>query len=132
MPVRGRMTLGLDEYLETLVRAEKNVDEVVSELVEEAGPYAVGLMSHYLYASSENWTGATAKTLFSSDVQKDGNFIFVEIGADTQKDPAGWYKEFGRPNQAAEPFLRPTLVQYRRKELKRMMEKIIQKYGLPT
>lgn len=132
MPVRGRMTLGLDEYLETLVRAQKNVDEVVTELVDEAGPYAVGLMNHYLYASSETWTGATAKTLFSSKAQKEGNFIFVEIGADTQKDPAGWYKEYGRPNQAAEPFLRPTLAQYRKKELKRMMEKIMQKYGLPT
>lgn len=132
MPVRGRMTWNLDAYLEALVQAEKDVDQAVTVLLEENRDYFGGLMYHYLRSTSEQWTGATAKTLFVSPVQRDGNFIFIELGADTQQDPSGLYKEFGRPNQAAEPFLRPTLVDLRRKELKRLMENLMEKMGVST
>jgi hypothetical protein len=123
---------GLDEYLEQLVAAEKDVDKVVSDVLNETSQYALGTLLHFLYASSETWTGSTAKTLFATPVQIDGNYIYIEIGADVKQDPAGWYKEFGRPSQAAEPFLRPTLQLYRNKELKRLMGKVLEQMGLPT
>ncbi|RPI95368.1 MAG: hypothetical protein EHM40_03200, partial [Chloroflexi bacterium] len=95
------MTWNIDDYLEQLVQAEKDIDQVVFALLDENRDYFGGLMYHYLRMTSESWTGATAKTLFVSPVQQEGNFIFVEMGADTTKDPSAWYKEFGRPNQAA-------------------------------
>lgn len=90
------------------------------------------MMWKYLRASSETWTGATGRTLFSDGPKQDGNYIFLDIGADTQKDPAGFYKEFGTPRQAAEPFLRPTLQYYRRRGLKDYMKYILETFGLPT
>jgi len=126
------MTWNTDDYLEQLVKAEKDVDQVVAVLLEENRDYFGGLMYHYLWATSEQWTGATAKTLFVNPVQRDGNFIFIELGANTQDDPAALYKEYGRPRQAAEPFLRPTLIFLRRKELRRLMGLVLEKMGLPT
>lgn len=130
MPVRGRLTWNIDDYLEQLVQAEKDIDQVVFALLDENTGYFGGLMYHYLRSTSEQWTGATAKTLFVSPVQQDGNFIFVEMGADTTKDPAGWYKEFGRPNQAAEPFLRTTLADLRRKQMRVLMGQVMERMGL--
>ncbi len=132
MPITGRLTFGLDAYLETLTNAGESVDDAVTEIMNEASPSAGGMLFHYLRMSSERWTGAAAKTIFAKLAQREGNFIFIEIGADTSSDPAAWYKEYGRPNQMAEPFLRPTLIFYRRKELKRLMGKVLERYGLPT
>ncbi len=131
MPVHGRMTWNCGDYLEQLVKAEKDVDQVVATLLEENRDYFGGLLYHYLRSTSDYWTGATAKTLFVSPVQRDGNYTFIEIGADTTKDPSGWYKEFGRPNQAAEPFLRPTLALLRQKELRRLLEQLMERMGIP-
>ncbi|MEP7137852.1 MAG: hypothetical protein ABI904_23235 [Chloroflexota bacterium] len=132
MATHGRLTWNLDDYLEQFVKAEEDVDQVVTDLLKENRPYVGGLLYNYLRKTSESWTGATAKTIFVSPVQKEGNYIFIEAGADTTKDPAGWYKEFGRPKQAAEPFLRPTFIFLRTKELRRLMKKVMENMGLPT
>lgn len=132
MATRARMTWNMDDYFETLLNAEKDIDQAVTEVLSETSQYVLGLMTHYLFASSETWTGGTAKTLFVTPVQRDGNYIFVELGADVSQDPAGFHKEYGRPRQAAEPFLRPTLILLRTKELRRMMGKVLERYGLPT
>lgn len=130
MPVHGRLMWNIDDYLEQLAKAEKGIDQVVFTLLDENRDYFGGLMYHYLRSTSDQWTGATAKTLFVSPVQRDGNFIFVELGANTQEDPSAWYKEFGRPNQAAEPFLRTTLAFLRRQEMRRLMGQAMEKMGL--
>lgn len=127
--MRARLTWNLDDYLEELVKAGEDVDEVTTELLSENSDYFGGLLYHYLWATSEQWTGATAKTLFVDPVRRDGNYIYVELGAKTGIDPSAWYKEYGTPRQAAEPFLRPTMVFLRRKELRRLMERLLEKMG---
>lgn len=130
MTTRGRMDLSIGDYLETLVKAEKDIDQVVEDVLDQNKFNAAMLMYKNLQETSESWTGATAKTLFVEDPKRDGNYIYIELGAHTENDPAGWYKEFGTPRQAAEPFLRPTLLYYRKGGLKQAMQAILEKYGL--
>lgn len=130
MPVRGRMELNLAPYLDALAAAEQDVDDAVEEVLELNKYNAVMFMYKTLRASSEQWTNATAKTLFVEGPERDGNFIFIELGAETAVDPAAWYKEYGRPNQAAEPFLRPVLAYYRKGGLKQTMLAVLEKLGV--
>jgi hypothetical protein len=124
------MDLNIGEYLEALVQAEQDVDQVAEDVLATNKYNAVMLLYQNLRKTSETWTNATAKTLFVEGPERDGNYIFIEIGAHTDVDPSAWYKEFGRPNQAAEPFLRPTLAYYRRGGLKQFMQAVLERYGL--
>jgi HK97 gp10 family phage protein len=133
MPVRGVFKIkGLDKYLEELAAAEKDVDQVVADVLTEAAPIAEETMHKELRKTSETWTGAAAATLFTSSVQKEGNYIFIELGAHTGKDPAALYKEYGTARQAAEPFLRIAFRWLRKSKLKNMMKEVMEKFGLPT
>lgn len=128
--MRGSMTIsGLDKYMEAIVQAGLDVDKIAQEVLQEQVEPAKELMDYYLKRSSKTWTGATEKTLFSNNAQQDGNTSFIEFGADTGKDPAAWYKEFGTARQAAEPFLRPTLSYYRRR-VRHMMKEVCERLGL--
>lgn len=130
MTTRGNFTIkGLDAYLEDLAQAGQDVDAVVTEVLTEAAPIAIGQLQSNLRKTSEQWTGATADTLFS-EVGHEGNFIYIEAGADTGKDPAGFFKEYGTTRQAAEPFVRPAFTWLRRTKLKAMMKAVMERFGL--
>ncbi len=130
MPTRGRLTWNIDDYLEQLVQAGENVNDVVTTLLDSNRDYFGGLMYHYLRSTSETWTGETAKTLFVDPVKHDGNFIYVEFGADLRQSAGAFYKEYGSARQAAEPFLRPTLIFLRRTQLRKLMEQLMTKMGV--
>lgn len=121
---------GLDAYLEAFVQAGQDVDAVVEDLLTEAAPIAEREMHDNLRRTSEQWTGATAETIFATAPQRDGNYLFIEIGADTSKDPAGFYKEYGTARQAAEPFIRPAFTKLRRSALKQMLKRAAEAFGL--
>ena len=133
MTTRGSFEIkGLDKYLEDLARAGQDVDKVVTDVLTEAAPIAEQELHDNLRKTSETWTGAAAKTIFTSEVQQDGNYIFIELGADTGQDPAGLYKEYGTARQAAEPFIRPAFKKLRRTKLKQMLKAVLEKFGIPT
>lgn len=123
---------GLDQYLEDLAQAGADIDSVVTGVLNEAAPIARDRMETILRNTSEEWTGATAATLFSGPVEQDGNYIFFELGAHVDIDEAGFYKEYGRGGQAAEPFLRPALTELRRTGIKRMLKAVFDRMGIKT
>ena len=118
--------------LEDFARAGEDVDQVVRDVLSEAAPIARDRMEENLRRTSEEWTGATAATLFATEPQQDGNYIFFELGVDVQKDEAGLHKEFGTARQAAEPFLRPSLTELRRTGIKRMLKAVFERMGIKT
>lgn len=123
---------GLDTMLEDIARAGEDVDKVVHEVLNEAAPVARDRMEEILRSTSEEWTGATAETLFAGPVQQDGNYIFFELGANVKQDEAGLHKEYGTTRQAAEPFLRPALTELRRTGIKRMLKAVFERMGIAT
>lgn len=123
---------GLDALLEDLNAAGHDVDQAVTEVLTEAAPIAKDRMEQILRQTSEQWTGETAASLFATEVQKDGNYIFFEMGADVRSEQAGLYKEFGRTRQKAEPFLRPALTELRRVGIKKMLKDVFERLGVAT
>jgi hypothetical protein len=123
---------GLDALLEDIAKAGEDIDKVVTDVLNEAAPIARDRMEDILRSTSDEWTGATAGTLFAGPVLQDGNYIFFELGADVAKDAAGLNKEYGNSRQVAEPFLRPALTELRRTGIKKMLQAVFRKMGIAT
>lgn len=134
MPVRGVLEFGkLTEWIEDLAAAERNVDDAVSELLTEVKPFVAEELDRNLRKTSEQWTPELALTIEVSDVQKDGNFIFIEATAGDGDEEAAHAKEFGTTRQAAEPFFRPTFRGHLLKNrLKAIMVNLLKKYGVAS
>lgn len=135
MATRGSFTVkGLDEFLESLVNAGEDVDQVVSDVLTDAAPIAEAVLEENLRRVSETWTGGTAETIGTSSVKRDGNYHFIELsvgGPGTSGEGAS-YLEYGNTRQAAKPFMRPTFTKLRHHKLKAMMKEVLQKMGLST
>jgi HK97 gp10 family phage protein len=131
MPVKASFEIkGLDAYLEDLARAGEDVDQVVTDVLTEAAPFAKAELEANLRKTSETWTGETAESIASSSVQRDGNYHFIELTAGGKDAPGAIYKEFGSTRQAAEPFFRPAFRKLRQHKLKAMMKEVMQRFGL--
>jgi len=135
MATRGSFEIkGLDAYLEDLVNAGIDVDQVVADVLTEAAPIAESTLNENLERVAETWTGGTAATIATSAVQHDGNYHYIELsvgGAGTTGEGARAL-EYGNTRQSAKPFLRPAFAKLRHNKLKAMMKEIMQKFGLPT
>jgi len=122
---------GFDDWLENLANADENVEDVVTELLEDIAPTIKPEMVDSLQRTSEEYTGETADSIQTGSTQKEGNYIFVETLAGGSNVPQAGFKEFGTTRQAAEPFFRTTFRGHRlRNRLKAGMKKIANDAGL--
>ena len=122
---------GLDEYMETLLNAGKNIDEVVAE--------ALQLAAEPLHASIHEWaskhrlTGAVISGIIPIQVERDGNEIYVEIGI--TGDNESWhavFTEYGSPkNIPADPGIRRTFDKHKG-EVAKIIKRILRDAGVPV
>ena len=121
---------GLDEYLKKIQEAGENIDEAVEEAVDES--------TKPIYADIEKWakkhelTGATLKGVAKTDVQKEGNMFFSEVGIDTTHSKAAWHAvfvEYGTPKIPADPGIRPA---FNKSRIKKIQKQVLSKKGIPT
>ena len=136
MPVNGTLDFrALNQWAEKLVAVERDIDTAVSDLLTEVKPFVAEELDRNLHKTSEQWTPELALTIEVSDVQKDGNFIYLEasVGGGDGNSEAAQAKEFGTTRQAAEPFFRPTFRGHLLKNrLKLVMKQLLQKYGVAS
>jgi hypothetical protein len=126
---------GLDGYLEDLANAGKDIDQVVTDVLTEARPVAEAELRTSLLRTKQEgeiWTGELESTLDASDVQRDGNYVFIELSAGGPGVPQAFHKEYGTARAPAEPYIRPAFRKLRQSKLKMMMKAVMQKFGLPT
>lgn len=123
---------GLDAWLEDLARAGQDVDQVVVDILTDAAPIAMSELETNLRKTSETWTGETASSIASSNVQRDGNYHFIELTAGGKDAPGAIYKEYGSTRQAAEPFFRPAFRTLRQYKLKQMLKDVVLRFGMET
>jgi HK97 gp10 family phage protein len=122
---------GLDGWLEQLANASESIDEDVAEVLQDAAPVVEAELERNLRKTSEEWTGETAETIEVSEVQREGNYSFIEATAGGPDARQAWWKEWGRDRQAAEPFFRPTFRgQKLKSEIKDGMKGLLEKYGV--
>lgn len=123
---------GMEDYIKKIQDAGKNVDEVIKVAIEES--------SKPIFNDIKNWaekhelTGETLKGVDMSEVKQDGNYIFADIGINTEKSDKAWHAvfvEFGTPTQAADPGIRNAF-ENNKSKVKQIQKKILQEGGLPV
>lgn len=102
---------GLDDYLEKIVQAGKEVDEAAEKAVVVGGD----VMLNGLWQRVPRDTGYLAETLDRTAPERDGNFVFVEVGM-PRNAPAdvaryGNVQEYGSADTPAQPYMRPTFAE---------------------
>ena len=121
---------GLDEYLKKIQEMGGNIDEAVEKAVDES--------TKPIYEDIQNWakkhklTGATLKGVAKTDVQKEGNSYFVEVGIDTTHSKTAWHAvfvEYGTPKMAADPGIRPA---FNKSRVKRIQKQVLSREGIPV
>ena len=127
----GRFELkGLDEYLKRVEEVGGNIEKAVSLAVDESTkPIYEDI---HKWAEKHKLTGATLKGVTKTDVQKDGNKIFVEVGIDTTYSKSAWHAvfvEYGTPKMAADPGIRPA---FNKSRIRRIQKQVLSKEGIPT
>lgn len=122
---------GMDEYLKKIENAGRNIDEVIAEAIEESAKPIVDDIK--AWANKHKLTGATLEGVTVTDIQRDGNRIFVDIGIDTGSSKNAWHAvfvEYGTPTQAADPGIRNAFSENKSK-VKRIQKNILNKGGIP-
>jgi HK97 gp10 family phage protein len=68
-----------------------------------------------------------------SDVQRDGNKFYVEVGIDENKSKNSWhgvFVEYGTPTQPADPGIRTSFISNKNK-VKNIQKKVLAQGGVP-
>lgn len=128
MTTQGAINLkGLDQWLEDLARAGKDVDEAASKAIL-AGAEVIQLEMRVLAPVD---TGNLREHIRIKGPIRDGNYHFVEVGviheiAFTDADTARYAnaQEYGTSKMAAHPYIRPGWDGGRRAALAAMKESL--------
>jgi len=130
MKVKIQLT-GLEEYIENLQRAGANIDQVVGEAIHEsAKPIFQDIRA---WAEKHKKTGAVLEGVDLSEVQREGDKIFVDVGISTEKSPGAWHAafiEYGTPKMKADPGVWEGFKKNKAK-VKKIQSDILKKGGIP-
>ncbi len=118
MAVRGVLTTkGLEEWLEALVQAGKDVDASADHALEAGAEVALDGIQRRVPVL----TGNLKEHLAAGAPQQDGNFHSVEVGllkgTDAETARYGNVQEFGSANTPAQPYVRPAFDEDKKKIL---------------
>ena len=121
---------GLDEYLKKIEDAGGNIDRAVEKAVDESiKPIYKDVRQ---WAEKHKLTGATLKGVARTDVQKEGNTFFAEVGIDTTHSKTAWHAvfvEYGTPKMPADPGIRTA---FNNSRIKRIQKQVLLKEGIPV
>lgn len=122
---------GLDQYLEKIQKAGKNIDDAVAKAVEES---AVPIFEDIRkWAEKHEMTGAVLAGVNISQVQMEGNKFWVEVGIDSDKSKFSWHAvfvEYGSPTTPPDPGIRPAFAN-NKKNVKQIQRNVLKKGGIP-
>jgi HK97 gp10 family phage protein len=108
MAVHGSLTLkGLDEYLEKLVQAGKDVDKAAANALIAGGDVILAGEQDRV----ARLTGELASKLERTELKQEGNYISVQVGVSINAEDEiaryGNAQEFGTATMPAHPYIRP-------------------------
>lgn len=122
---------GLDDYLKKVQAAGRNIEEAVAEAIAASpSPIRADIQA---WAEKHKLTGTMLEGVDVSDVQQEGNFIFVEVGINDDKSKGAWhavFTEYGTPTQPADPGIRQAF-ENNKGIVKKIQKSILAKAGVP-
>lgn len=123
---------GIEEYLNNLQNMGQDVEHYVKKAIGESGkPIFEDLKN---WAERHKMTGAVLSGLVLTDVKKEGNYFYCDIGFDANVSPFSWHAvfvEYGTPFMGADPGVRPAFDNNKRK-VKQIQRRILSEGGVPT
>lgn len=114
-------TKGFEEYLEKLVEAGADIDEVSSEALS-AGAL---VLRDGMVRRAPELTGKLKRHIKIKGPMRDGNFHSVKVGVfdvDRLRQTYFFYQEMGSARTAPHPYIRPTFDEDYRKAKEKMKE----------
>ncbi len=131
MPIRSTLTTkGFEEYLEALVQAGKDVDQVADQALDAGGLVLLDGMLRRV----PRLTGNLAANLSVDGPHVDGNYHFVNVGLNHGVDPKtakyGAVQEYGSAHTPAHSYIRPAFDEDLAKARKAMRELFKKVLGL--
>jgi len=123
---------GLEEYLEKIKKTGANMDKLVADAIDaSAAPIEDTI---YAWAEKHKRTGAVLEGVGRSEVQREGDKFFVEVGVFSgAASPTAWHAafvEYGTPRMAPDPGIRPAFKKNQAK-VKKIQRDILTKGGVP-
>jgi len=103
---------GLEEWLENIANAGENIDDATEKAVMAGAKVAKDGMQRRVPKDTHN----LEEHIKIKGPQRDGNFIFAEVGVihdkaltDAETARYGNSQEFGTSSMQAQPYIRPTM-----------------------
>jgi HK97 gp10 family phage protein len=128
---------GLEEYLERLKTVGANIDEVVSQAIQEsAKPIEADIKK---WAEKHKRTGAVLAGVWTTPISKEGGLIYTEVGIsgssmDENGESEAWHAvflEYGTPKMKADPGIGPAFRKNKAKVVK-IQKEVLEKGGVPV
>lgn len=122
---------GLEEYATRLINAGQSIDDAVAEGIEIIKE---GVREDIAdWAEKHKLSGAVAEGVTSTEVIRDGNMIYAEVGIDSNVSKNSWHAvfvEYGTATTPADPGVRRAFKKWQSKK-KAIFKRIFEKRGLP-
>lgn len=117
-------TKGFEQYLEKLAAAGRDVDASIGRALQAGAQVAEDGMEQRVAKDTHN----LEEHIEISEVKREGNFSYVEIGvlhADAETARYGNAQEYGTSSMAAQPYIRPTMAEDAGKIKRAMKDSLI-------
>lgn len=122
---------GIEEYLKRIEQAGKNIEDAVMQAIPASAQPIQNDINAWVGKHRE--TGAVQAGVIPIEVQKDGNYIYVEIGI--TGDNESWhavFNEYGSPkNRPADPGIR-TAFEANLSKVKKIQRDTLKAMGVPV
>lgn len=122
---------GLEEYLKQIQKMGKDIDDAVEKaIMKSAEPVYEDAKA---WAEKHKRTGASLEGMEMTKPEREGNFIFTEIGTNSKKSKGAWhivFVEYGTPWYKPDPGMSRAFNK-NKKKIKQIQRDVLKREGMP-
>lgn len=131
---------GLDKLLEKVEASGNDIDEACKDAVNAALPTVEASMkagaARHTKGTGKYATGAVMNAIETVPAKQEGNYIYGQVGIDTDKHPEAMHAVFqeygdGHSMEFPDPFVRPA-IDNNRAAIRKVMRDTLKAHGIPV
>lgn len=122
---------GFEELLEQVQKAGGNIEEAVTEAIQESGKPV--LEDIRKWAKKHKRSGAALEGVDQGPPRNDGGLIYADIGVNSDISPGAWhiaFVEYGTPTVKADPGVHEAFRKNKNK-IRKIQAEVLRKAGIP-